>query len=107
MKISGQDPTLVNAYLRTLGTNAQKPAVSPQEGAANGGTIGTSTEDKVVISDAARAIQEASGKIGDQEGIRAEKVEALKGQVASGTYQVDPQKVAEKMIRESLLNELL
>lgn len=107
MKISGQDPTLVNSYLRTLSTNTQKPAVAPQDGAATGGTIGTSTEDRVVISDAARAIQEASGKIGDQDGIRAEKVEALKDQVASGTYRVDPQKVAEKMIKESLLNDLL
>lgn len=105
MKISGQDPTLVNAYLRTLNTPAQ-----PSDTASGGGnapTTSTPTEETVVISEAARAIQGASGSMTDMEEVRTEKVEALKSQVESGTYQVDPQKVAEKMIRESLLNDLL
>jgi negative regulator of flagellin synthesis FlgM len=103
MKISGQDPSLASAYLRNLGNNAQKP--SPPTAGSSG--TAASTEEKVVISDAARAIQEASGNKTDMDGVRTEKVEALKNQVESGTYKIDPQKVAEKMIKESLLNDLL
>ncbi len=39
--------------------------------------------------------------------IREEKVAKIKAQIQNGTYQVEEKKLAAKMIKESLLNELL
>lgn len=35
---------------------------------------------------------------------RAEKVKEIRGKILSGTYDVDPSRVAEKMLRETLLD---
>jgi flagellar biosynthesis anti-sigma factor FlgM len=39
--------------------------------------------------------------------IRAEKVKRLKKEIAAGTYKVESEKIAEKMINESLLDLIL
>jgi negative regulator of flagellin synthesis FlgM len=61
----------------------------------------------VVISDAAKRIQEAQSKIQAIPDVRAEKVAELKARIENGTYEINPDKIAGKMIRESLINEFL
>lgn len=56
-------------------------------------------EDKVSLSQAARLTAEAMA----QPEVRMDKVEAIRSQIALGTYKVDPQKIAAAMIA-SLLN---
>ena len=62
--------------------------------------------DTVVISDTAKRIQEAQSKIQAIPDVRAEKVAELKARIENGTYEINPDKIAAKMIRESLLNDL-
>jgi negative regulator of flagellin synthesis FlgM len=38
--------------------------------------------------------------------VREDKVAELKEQVESGTYEIDAEKIAEKMLKDSLLNDL-
>lgn len=66
-------------------------------------TASFASEDKVEISSKAldlKAMSEAAMKTPD---VRTEKVEALKVQVESGQYQVSPEKLAERLIEENIL----
>lgn len=64
-------------------------------------------EDKVVLSQEAKKIQEAKKLMDSIPDIREEKVAKIKAQIENGTYQVEEKKLAAKMIKESLLNKLL
>lgn len=50
-------------------------------------------KDKIEISSEAKQLQ----KLGTFEAERKEKVEAIKKQVESGNYEINPRKIAEKM----------
>jgi len=60
--------------------------------------------DTVVISDAAKRIQEARAKLDDIPDVREEKVADLRNQIQNGTYQADADKTAEKLLKEQLGN---
>ena len=62
--------------------------------------------DTVVISDAAKRIQEAQKQIQAIPDVRAEKVAEIKSQIANGTYQINADQIAGKMIKESLMHDL-
>jgi negative regulator of flagellin synthesis FlgM len=62
--------------------------------------------DTVVISDAAKRIQEAQKQIQAIPDVRADKVADLRNQIESGAYEIKADEIAGKMIKESLLNDL-
>ena len=64
-------------------------------------------EDKVVLSQEAKKIQETKKLMDSIPDIREEKVAKIKAQIENGTYQVEAKKLAAKIVKESLLNELL
>jgi negative regulator of flagellin synthesis FlgM len=64
------------------------------------------TADTVVISETAKRIQEARFQIESIPDTNSEKVAEIKRSIQDGTYKIDPDKIADKMIRESLLNDL-
>lgn len=64
------------------------------------------TADRVIISDTAKRIQEARAQLETIPDIRSEKVSEIKRSIQDGTYKIEPDKIADKMIRESLLNDL-
>jgi negative regulator of flagellin synthesis FlgM len=63
-------------------------------------------EDKVSLSDTSRDMQTAKQAIASSQDIRLEKVNELKQAVASGRYEIDAGKVAEKMIG-SIISEVI
>ncbi len=67
----------------------------------------TVKEDKVVLSPKAKEVQEATKLIKELPNIREDKVAKLKEQVDQGTYRIDGKKIAFKMLKESILDELL
>lgn len=58
----------------------------------------TKDTDQLKISEKGIDFQHALQKIKDVEDIRMEKVENIKEQIKSGTYEVDGKKIAEKMM---------
>ena len=56
------------------------------------------TTDRVDFSDALQNADKARAAAATQETVRAEKVQALKAQVESGTYQPDLEKVASSLL---------
>jgi negative regulator of flagellin synthesis FlgM len=63
--------------------------------------------DTVVISDAAKRIQEARSKLDEIPDVREDKVAELKNQIQNGTYQPDAQKTADKLLKEQLGNAVI
>ncbi|MDR7856925.1 flagellar biosynthesis anti-sigma factor FlgM [Tissierella sp.] len=55
-------------------------------------------KDQIKISERAVEFQFALQKIKDVEEIRMDKVEFIKNQIETGTYEIDGQKIAEKML---------
>jgi len=60
--------------------------------------------DTVVISEAAKRIQEARAKLDEIPDVREDKVADLKNQIQNGTYHADAEKTANKLLKEQLGN---
>ena len=63
-------------------------------------------DDRVSLSHASREMQTAKDAVAATSDIRQEKVDAIKQSVESGDYEIDPGKIAEKMVG-SMVNELI
>ena len=101
MKIVGKNPSVnLEAYQKSIRdkNRVQESGKQPAEGVTK--------EDKVVLSAEVRRIQEAKKLLDSIPDIREEKVAQIKAQIENGTYQVEEKKLAQKMMKESLLNEL-
>jgi negative regulator of flagellin synthesis FlgM len=60
-----------------------------------------------VISEAAKRVQEARRQLDEIPDVREEKVAQLRSQIQNGTYDIDADKIAGKMIKEGLFNNFL
>jgi negative regulator of flagellin synthesis FlgM len=61
-------------------------------------------EEKVSLSAAAKEVQQVKSAIEALPDVRTEKVAQLKDRIEEGTYNVSGEKIAEKMIGDSLLD---
>jgi negative regulator of flagellin synthesis FlgM len=101
MEINGNQGIGIDAYVNQvqdknkIGTSDDKSENSVKK------------SDTVVISDAAKRVQEARSQLNDIPDVREEKVSELRNQIQNGTYQIDADKIAGKMIKEGLLNDAL
>lgn len=101
MKIFGGNRLAnLDAYLKGV-REKKRPDVSAGEDSGD-----VASKDKVVLSPEARQIQKAKELIEDLPDVRKEKVEEIKSRLEAGTYEIDGEKVASKMIAESLLNDM-
>jgi negative regulator of flagellin synthesis FlgM len=101
MEIENNQGIHINAYVNQV---QEKNKVDSSDNKPEKSTV---KADTVVISDAAKRIQEAKTQLDNIPDVRAEKVAKLKEQVESGTYKVDAEKTADKLIKEHLINDLL
>ena len=62
--------------------------------------------DSIELSPEAKVMQEAIRVLETLPDVREEKVAQIREQIAEGSYQVDGKKIAEKMIKESVINDL-
>jgi negative regulator of flagellin synthesis FlgM len=94
--------TAIDAYHTTQVQLRQK--AESDEGKVSG-QQGLKT-DTVSISDTAKRTQEALSQLQSIPDVRADKVAELKSRIENGTYEIKADQIADKMIRESLLNDL-
>lgn len=107
MKVTGKDTSIsLENYLRQVGkkqvSGHEKTGPSPAKEARQ-----VVHEDKVVLSSKSKQISEAKNVVTALPDVDSEKVARLRLQVSNGTYRIDTQKVAGKMITQSLLDDLL
>ena len=102
MKITGKNPYVnLDAYAKNV---KDKERIDNQGKNAANQVV---KEDKVELSQEAKRVQEAKKLMESIPDIREEKIAKVRAQIENGTYQVEEKKLAAKMIKESLLNELL
>jgi len=102
MKVTGECPFVnLEAYIKNMKDKRKVDASTRQTSEE------VLKEEKVVLSPKARLIQETKKLLGSIPDIREEKVAQLKKQIKNGTYHIEGEKIAARMIKESLLNELL
>jgi len=84
-------------------TNEKKVNSEPEKQIADS----VAPEEKVSLSSAARDIQQAKKAIEELPDVREEKVRELKDQIETGRYDVGGEKIAGKMIGESILDVMV
>jgi len=97
MKIYGNKPP----EKQDAAVKAQK-AVKSEQIIGQGAVQKVNPVDKVDLSGKAKGMAEMTSAINQMPEIRTEKVEAIGKSVNDGTYKVDPEKVASKMIDEMI-----
>ncbi len=103
MKISDDKPTQdLLQYIKQAPGNQR---LAPSE--INVNKNSNLSEERVEISGKASDLNKIRELVRKTPDIRAEKVELLKGKIASGSYNVSSQEIADKMLREYLLEETL
>ena len=101
MEISNKNhPINIDAYINQVNNKTNSKAVSEQSAKPAVRT------DTVEISGTAKKIQEAKSQLETIPDIREEKVAKIKSQIENGTYEINADKIASSMIRDTLLNEL-
>ena len=94
-----------DSYIGSVAGGPQKAASAPaagSENAAAGAVAGAAAAAKsqagitVTLSSASQAMSSASGTGGEV--FNAQKVEAMKLSIANGTFQVNPEAIADKML---------
>lgn len=78
------------------GSSAQAGSGAPA-GPADASASTAGGADKVNLTDSARALAEAA-RSGDASPIDTAKVERIRQSLASGTYQVNPERIADRML---------
>ena len=98
MKISKVDDAAVQALqqYQKIDKVQNQPSPKVDESAA--------PDEKVNLSTKARDIQQLKDAVNQLPDVREDKVRELKDQVDKSTYTVNGQKIAEKMVSESLLD---
>lgn len=106
MEISGKNPSVnLEGYINNIQSkkNVKQLSDKSQEQAKGDAAIG----DNVVLSSRAREILEAKKLLEAVPDVREDKVALIKKKIEEGTYQVDEDKIAQKMLKESFLNQWL
>lgn len=104
MKVNSNNPSVeLNAYIKQV--RQQQTGNNEQSGqsAAKPAQSG----DKVVLSDEAKQLQQATQTAKESSDVDMKKVQAAKMDVEKGTYNVVGAQVATDMMRESLENNLV
>ena len=99
MEIEKNQGVQIDAYVKQV---HDKNKVDSSENKADKSATKTDT---VVISDAAKRIQEISSQLDAIPDEDEEKVAQLKNEIENGTYKINADKIAGKMISEGLINE--
>ena len=101
MEIDKNQGIQMNAYVNNLNDKNKADATG-----AKAETTPVKT-DTVVISDAAKQVQEFTAQLDKMPDVREDKVAELKKQVENGTYEIRADETAEKLLKDHLSTEVL
>jgi len=92
----------LNAPSGRNGVQGSERAANPQQGPASEATktntVSGNASDTVQLSPEAQRLQQAADKLADQPAVDQERIEKLKAAIADGSYKVDNQRVAAKLL---------
>ncbi len=99
MEIERNQGVQIDAYVN------QVHDINKAESSEENTSKATAKTDTVVISDAAKRIQEAKSQLDAVPDVDENKVAQLKKEIEEGTYRRSADEIAAKMIREGLIND--
>ena len=98
--------------INPLGTSRTQHGLGPSDvGSSNGGADNGAVSNKgrsgdaLTVSTRGRVVAEAARAIAQTPEIRAEKVAALKAAIKDGTYTVDPEAIATRLLSAGIADE--
>ena len=100
MEITPKDSVNIEAYVNQVQDKDKVDATSEQLEKQE------TKADTVVLSDTAKKIQETQTQLKAIPDVREDKVAQLKEQIENGTYKIDEEKIADKMLKDLLFNDL-
>lgn len=100
MEITPKDSVNIEAYANQVQEKDKVDAAAEQPEKQQ------NKADTVALSNAAKNIQEAQKQLEAIPDVREDKVAELKEQIENGTYEIDAEKIADKMLKDSLFNDL-
>ena len=100
MEITPKDSVNIEAYVNQVQDKDKVDATSEQPEKQE------TKSDTVVLSDTAKKIQQTQTQLKAIPDVREDKVAQLKEQIENGTYEIDEEKIADKMLKDSLFNDL-
>ncbi len=87
-----------NAPLNPAQQQVQAAEVQERERPAEERREGENLSDRVTLTPQAQRLKELEGQVSRLPVVDQAKVERIRNEITQGTYQLDPQRVAEKMI---------
>jgi negative regulator of flagellin synthesis FlgM len=101
MEITGKKtPVSLEHYIKNVDASRKLSS-----GATQPPSKGDSKGDKVELSDQAKQIQAATRLINAMPDVREDLVAQIREKISSGTYRIDPGKIAAAMLKEALFDE--
>ncbi len=101
MKVNTNAPPSTNTTVDKAG-GAQAPHSAPKTGEPKPSAAAIGSSSHVEISDKARLMQKAAEAVRQAPEVRSDRVAALKKSISEGTYRVDSEAVADKLVDEHL-----
>jgi flagellar biosynthesis anti-sigma factor FlgM len=101
VKISGRSKGNEAKNVAYKKTGGVAPVASTSSSSGQGG-VGGASESSVAISDLGRIVAETAKLVDAVPDIRIEKVGRIQSELDAGTYQVEGEKVADKMVTEAV-----
>ena len=109
MKITDKPnmPEMEGHINRSSRNNSVSPEKSPYSGAVESESSAAKASDNVRLSAKAKELQEARKVLDDTAEIRSEKVADIKSRIASGSYNVKGEEIADAIIKASLVDKTI
>ncbi len=101
MKISGGKPIGLEAYLKGIEKNEKVDSNTKKT------SVETQLNEDVQFSDRAKNIKQVQQILKTTPDIRQEKIDQIKSDLDKGTYSVEGKKIADKMLKEALIDLIL
>ncbi len=101
MDINGLNSNQTNANRTRAGDKVSAPKNSQVDSAST--SESGSSKDTVSISAEGKKLSQLSGQLGADTPVNREKVDALRAAVSDGTYKVDTQSLAKKILADDSL----
>ena len=94
------EPSLMSAAGRVAAQGVEQREIQASSNAGGSSVVKTGSGDAAVLSNRAKDVRGAQKAFAEQPDVRTDRVEAAKAQIANGTYEVDAELIADRLMAD-------